>query len=100
MEARIDTHRPAPSPALAPEGFDPALLYVECLICGRPVLWRPARTHSLIEAAGFLPEELDHSCLIGTEGCPVCAPDRTSFPAMLVRVESYVENGGHAAGRA
>ncbi|QJT10170.1 hypothetical protein [Oceanidesulfovibrio marinus] len=100
MEGRIDIQRVALSLITGPKRFDPALLYVECLECGRPVLWRPARTRSLIEAAGLLPEELDYSCLIGTYGCPHCAPELKSFKTMLVRVESYAGCGESAAGRA
>lgn len=100
MECRIDTHRAALSLVAGRKRFDPELLYVECLQCGRPVLWRPARTRSLIEASGLLPEELDHSCLIGTNGCPVCAPELGSFKTMLVRVESYADSETCAAGTA
>ncbi|MFW5734334.1 MAG: hypothetical protein ACOCWR_04660 [Oceanidesulfovibrio sp.] len=100
MECRIDTHRAALSLVAGRKRFDPELLYVECLRCGRPVLWRPARTRSLIEASGLLPEELDHSFLIGTNGCPVCSPELGSFTTMLVRVESFGKEKNYAAGTA
>ncbi|WP_235894010.1 hypothetical protein [Oceanidesulfovibrio indonesiensis] len=100
MEARMDIRRVARILVVGRRRFDPELLYVECLQCGRPVLWRPTRTRSLIEASGLLPEELDHSCLIGTDGCPVCSPELGSFKTILVRVESYADSEGPAAGTA
>ena len=57
-------------------GYDPELLYVECGRCGAPVLWEPGRATRLLEQAGIDPLELDASCLLITNACPMCgAPD-------------------------
>ena len=43
-------------------GYDPEMLYVECSRCGAPILWEP----------GISPLELDASCVILSDGCPLC----------------------------
>ncbi len=61
----------------APEGYslyDPELLYVECRVCGKPVLWEFGKTTELLAAAGVDFTLLDAHCLILSEGCPVCRP--------------------------
>ncbi|MBD5627402.1 MAG: hypothetical protein HDQ90_08000 [Desulfovibrio sp.] len=54
-------------------GYDPELLYVECGRCGAPVLWEPGRATRLLDQAGIDPLELDPSCLLITNACPMCA---------------------------
>lgn len=54
-------------------GYDPELLYVECGRCGAPVLWEPGRATRLLDEAGIDPLELDASCLLVTNACPMCA---------------------------
>lgn len=60
-------------PALTPRGYDPELLYVECGRCGAPVIWDAGRATRLLEAAGIDRLELDASCLLVTNACPMCA---------------------------
>jgi len=54
--------------------YDPELLYVECQICGKPVLWEPGKTTELLLAAGVDVSRLDERCMIVSAGCPACAP--------------------------
>ncbi len=56
----------------AGRGYDPELLYVECGRCGAPVLWEPGRATRLLDEAGIDPLELDASCLLVTNACPMC----------------------------
>lgn len=53
-------------------GFDPEMLYVECEKCGSPVLWSEGRAAKILREAGIDPLELDSSCILLTDGCPVC----------------------------
>lgn len=57
----------------AGRGYDPELLYVECGRCGSPILWEPGRATRLLDEAGIDPLELDASCLLVTNACPLCA---------------------------
>ncbi|MCL1939693.1 MAG: hypothetical protein FWG04_03420 [Desulfovibrionaceae bacterium] len=54
--------------------YDPELLYVECQMCGKPVLWEPGKTTELLLAAGVDVSRLDERCMIVSAGCPVCTP--------------------------
>jgi len=54
--------------------YDPELLYVECQICGKPVLWEQGRTTELLLAAGVDVSRLDERCMIVSSGCPACVP--------------------------
>ena len=65
----ITTSAPGP---LALKGYDPELLYVECGRCGSPVMWEQGRASRILEQAGIDPLELDASCLLVTDGCPMC----------------------------
>lgn len=57
-------------------GYDPELLYVECGRCGAPILWEQGRATRLLDEAGIDPLELDASCLLVTNACPMCGgPD-------------------------
>lgn len=58
----------------APGFYDPELLYVECQLCGKPVLWEPGRTTELLIAAGVDVRKLDERCMIVSAGCPACVP--------------------------
>ncbi len=56
-----------------PRGYDPEMVYVECARCGAPVIWEPGRATALMQAAGIDPLELDASCMLATDGCPMCS---------------------------
>ncbi len=68
------------------EVWDPELIYVECMHCGRPVLWKPGVSTSLILQAGVRPEQLDESCLILSKGCPACQQGKHLFETKVVRL--------------
>lgn len=53
---------------------DPELLYVECHLCGKPVIWEKGKTTELLLAAGVDLTKLDERCMIVSEGCPSCSP--------------------------
>lgn len=55
-----------------PEAFDPDMLYVECGHCGAPIVWEKGRTRRLLAAVGIDPLELDASCVLITDSCPLC----------------------------
>ena len=54
--------------------YDPELLYVECRVCGKPVLWESGKTTELLTSAGVDFTLLDAHCLILSDGCPTCRP--------------------------
>jgi hypothetical protein len=58
----------------ASEAYDPELLYVECQVCGKPVLWEQGKTTELLLAAGVDVSRLDERCMIISSGCPTCVP--------------------------
>ncbi|WP_419785981.1 hypothetical protein [Pseudodesulfovibrio sp.] len=66
--------------------FDPELLYVECSLCGQPILWRHGLTSKLLKMAGIDPATLDERCVIMSEGCPSCIPGETSFTTQVIRL--------------
>nr|WP_321513428.1 hypothetical protein [uncultured Pseudodesulfovibrio sp.] len=66
--------------------FDPETLYVECLRCGQPVLWRAGMTTHLLKLAGIDMSTLDQRCVILSEGCPACLPGETTFTTQVVRL--------------
>ena len=67
--------------------YDPELLYVECQICGKPVLWEKGRTTELLIAAGVDVSRLDERCMIVSEGCPSCDPyPREGYTLAVVRL--------------
>ena len=57
---------------LSPKGYDPELLYVECGRCGSPVMWEQGKATDILGVAGIDPLELDSSCLLVTDACPLC----------------------------
>ncbi len=68
-----------------PRGYDPEMLYVECARCGSPVIWEPGRATALMQAAGIDPLELDPSCMLATDGCPLCSR-RGQFRVQVLRL--------------
>lgn len=80
------------------ESFDPEMLYVECEQCGRPVLWEPGDTTRVIVEAGIDPAELDERCVLLSDGCPACSPEKTSFTTKLVRLERALDPQEQGAG--
>lgn len=69
-----------------PASYDLDLLYVECGLCGKPVLWEKGKTNLLVRASGIDVSLLDAECMIMSEGCPVCRPDTPLFHMQVVRV--------------
>lgn len=68
-------------------GYDPEMLYVECQVCGKPVLWESGKTTELLLAAGVDVSKLDERCMIVSEGCPSCAPiAREGYTLAVVRL--------------
>ncbi len=64
------------------------LLYAECSRCGRPVLLEPDQTTDVILWSGVNPLQLDLSCMILSDGCPMCDPGVEYFPTHIVRLKS------------
>ena len=85
--------------------FDPEMLYIECKACGRPVLWEQGKTTDMLAGAGIEPGLLDESCMVLSDGCPLCRPEESvGFILSVVRVAGLsaddhlkmVKPGGHA----
>lgn len=70
------------------KSYDPDLLYVECRVCGKPVVWEPGKTMALIDASGIDIEFFDEYCLLLSDGCPACRPEVLHFNLHLVRLTS------------
>lgn len=67
--------------------YDPELLYVECQVCGKPVLWEEGKTTELLLTAGVDISRLDERCMIVSEGCPSCAPSaKDGYTLAVVRI--------------
>jgi hypothetical protein len=80
----------------APEaqGYDPELMIVECVHCGRPVLWEPGRSTAVLANVGVDPLELDAHCLLLTDGCSQCRPrQEEGFSVQVFRL-THEEQGG------
>lgn len=76
-----------PKPARGNLAYDPELLYVECQVCGKPVLWEAGKTTELLAAAEIDMSTLDHTCLLISDGCPVCSPEEwEGFNLSIVRL--------------
>lgn len=83
LEALLETY-PARHNQL---NYDPELLYVECQVCGKPVLWEKGKTTELLLAAGVDMTTLDERCMIISEGCPSCSPqEREGYTLAVVRI--------------
>ena len=72
--------------------YDPELIYVECRVCGRPVLWEPGRTTSLLAQSNINPLSVDEHCLILSDGCRECAPESDSYRLSIVRLSNVSLN--------
>ena len=83
----ITTSAPGP---LALKGYGPELLYVECGRCGSPVMWEQGRASRILEQAGIDPLELDASCLLVTDGCPMCG-SKGQYTVQIFRVSAGSE---------
>lgn len=44
-------------------------------------------TSKLLKMANINPSSLDERCVIMSEGCPVCTPDKTSFTTQVIRLK-------------
>lgn len=73
-------------------GADLDLLYVECRMCGKPVLWEKGKTSRLVYASGIDIGLLDLECMILSEGCPNCRPETPFFNMQVVRVAALSVN--------
>lgn len=71
----------------APAGYDPDLLYVECGRCGAPVLWEAGKAGELLREAGVNLAEIDASCVLVTDACPVCGSGDT-YSVRIFRVSA------------
>ena len=69
-------------------GYDLDLIYVECRLCGKPVLWENGKTSTLLHASGFDVSLLNAECMILSEGCPQCRPTTAPFHLSVVRLAS------------
>ncbi len=68
------------------KNYDPELLYVECRICGRPVVWEPGKTTILLQQAEINLQNLDSSCLLLADNCPTCRPELLAVKLQVVRL--------------
>ncbi|MBO4296887.1 MAG: hypothetical protein J5600_06090 [Desulfovibrio sp.] len=62
----------APAGALR-HGYDPELVYAECGRCGQPVYLKPGQATDMLNEIGIDPLELDPSCILIADGCPMCS---------------------------
>lgn len=76
---------------ISSKGYDPELLYVECGRCGSPVMWEQGRASHILEQAGIDPLELDASCLLVTDGCPMCG-GKGHYTVQIFRVSAGAES--------
>lgn len=91
LPRQFEMSAPAAQLLEAPPGadkkpYDPELIYVECRVCGRPVLWEPGRTTALLAESGVNPASLDEQCLILSDGCRACSPEKDGFQLSIVRL--------------
>lgn len=70
--------------------LDPELMYVECSLCGEPVIWGPGRTTDIIMSAEIELSRLDDQCMIISHGCPKCAGDEVFYETRIVRVSDIM----------
>ena len=90
---RSQDPRPAAFFAPTARGYDPELMIVECVRCGRPVLWEPGRSTKVLAGVGIDPLELDAHCLLLTDGCRHCRPrQQEGFSVQVFRLTP--EQGG------
>lgn len=80
---------PAVGSKTGAKDYDPELLYVECRLCGKPVMWEAGRTTSLLKQSDITPGMIDESCMIISEGCRNCHPEADGFTLSIVRLASF-----------
>ena len=73
-----------------PKGYDPELLYVECGPCGAPVIWEKGKATEIMKQVGIDPLELDSSCLLITDGCPLCG-NKGNYTVQIFRISTESE---------
>ena len=83
-----------------PKKLDPELLFVECGSCGSPVLWEPGKATQLLTEAGIDPLELDTSCILVTDGCPMCTHQRKQYTVQIFKICSKPEECDYICGNA
>lgn len=66
--------------------YDPELIYVECRVCGRPVLWEPGRTTAILIESQINTSTVDEHCLILSDGCRGCKPEADGYHLSIVRL--------------
>lgn len=66
--------------------FDLETLYVECVKCGRPLIWEKGTTTFLLEHSG-IDQNLSSEWLLLSKGCPSCCPGHKEFTLSLARPE-------------
>lgn len=79
--------------------YDLELLFVQCGICGRPVIWEEGRITTLLLSMGIDPLELDAYCMIMTHGCTFCRPGQEHFFTILRFSKDdahFIPHEGHA----
>ncbi|MCL1889973.1 MAG: hypothetical protein FWF99_05665 [Desulfovibrionaceae bacterium] len=82
----LEKKKDSPPQSGAGKTYDPELLYVECKLCGRPIIWAPGRTTNLLLQSDINPLSLDEHCLILSDGCRECMPDADGFHMSIVRL--------------
>ncbi len=75
------------------QGFDPEMLFVECGKCGHPIVWEQGRATEILHSAGIDALELDHHCLLITDGCPRCTKGKV-YHVQIYRVETEQDRWG------
>lgn len=69
-----------------PKGHDPELMFVECVRCGRPVMWEHGRATQELRDAGVRSADLDDHCMIVTDGCAQCRPENGAYRVKVIRI--------------
>lgn len=93
-----------PSQKKNDKSYDPEMIYVECRVCGNPVMWEPGRTTAILLHSQINPDSVDAFCLILTEGCKKCKPGAPEYPLSMIRLSDITPQellglykpGGHA----
>ncbi|GAB7081228.1 hypothetical protein [Megalodesulfovibrio paquesii] len=75
-----------PDAFLTGREFDLSLLYAECGVCGRPLVWSETATRLVLRRAGVDPGTLDYSHLLRTNGCGRCSPELEDATISLVKL--------------
>lgn len=83
MNAIPGKSKPGPDSA-SKKNFDPEMLYVECSICGRPLIWEKGVTSFIVQYSG-IGKRLSSDWLMLSSGCPSCSPGQDEFVLTLAR---------------